>query len=315
MHAYQSYLGAIERSRCSSSLALASELGLSWCGQAFLQRGWIAQRGYLTHVPVPVLDTEQDVEVQIDLQAQVYSYRSPQYRARILQRPLADIALYAFEMDAWLADLAALMGIEQRRQPACRVCFADHLWHLGDLRIAGTHEFAPVFVTRAWERAPHSQVRAVLEDPIWPRGGIVLRYLHQQRLPISLPREHVMRGLDEFVGTDNGQDVFDASAFDRVLRGRATTGAKPEPEQFLQGTRLRLPHFAQSRVLPHKQAEIVRLMWGVQGRPAPDMSWSEVKAKTDTGCQSFDDAFGGKAEREDVIAMVKRGRYRLRRNT
>lgn len=312
---HQCYLGALDRVQRSNWLVLASEFDYAWCRQEFLQRGWIVQRGYLTHVMAKCYNFQEEVEVEIDQDAAVYRYRNPMWRSQIKQRPLADIALYAFEMDAWLADLAALMGMEPRRQPARRECFADHLWHLGDLRIAGTHEFAPVFVARAWERAKQTRLRAVLDDPIWPRGGIVLRYLHQQRPQIWLPREHVMRGLDEFVGQDNGQDVFDASAFDRVLRATATPSTKPEPVQFLQGTRLRLPHFTQSRVLPHKQAEIVRLMWGVQGRPAPDMSWSEVKAKTDTGCQSFDNAFGGKAEREDVIAMVRRGRYRLRRNT
>jgi hypothetical protein len=44
------------------------------------------------------------------------------------------------------------------------------------------------------------------------------------------------------------------------------------------------------------------------------MSWAEVNRIASTGYQSFDDAFGGKAEREDVIDLVKRGKYRVRRN-
>lgn len=34
-----------------------------------------------------------------------------------------------------------------------------------------------------------------------------------------------------------------------------------------------------------------------------------------TGFQSFDDAFGDKVAREEVIELVSRGKYRVRRNT
>ena len=50
------------------------------------------------------------------------------------------------------------------------------------------------------------------------------------------------------------------------------------------------------------------------GRAAPELSWAEVNRIVNTGYQSFDDAFGGKAEREDVIAKVGRAKYRVRRN-
>ena len=129
-----------------------------------------------------------------------------------------------------------------------------------------------------------------------------------------MPRDHVMRALDEFVRVDDGQDVFDASAFDRVLRGYVTPSGVPEPLQFFQGNRLKLPHFAASRELSPERAKIIKQMWGVEGKAAPEMSWAEVNGIANTGYQSFDDAFGGKAEREDVIDLVKRGKYRVRRN-
>ena len=64
-----------------------------------------------------------------------------------------------------------------------------------------------------------------------------------------------------------------------------------------------------------ERAKIVKQMWSADGKNAPEVSWAEVNRIANTGYQSFDDAFGGKAEREDVIALVKRGKYRLRRNT
>jgi hypothetical protein len=98
-----------------------------------------------------------------------------------------------------------------------------------------------------------------------------------------------------------------------VRRELATTGA-PESEQFFQGNRLKLPHFSESRELSAERAKIVKQMWSADGKNAPEVSWAEVNRIANTGYQSFDDAFGGKAEREDVIALVKRGKYRLRRN-
>lgn len=309
MSAHLNFLAALERLPRVESRVMAAALG-RW-RSAFLQRRWITEEDYLTQVMVPVLGSEQEVEVEIDQDAAVYRYRSPQQRSRTVERPLADIALYALQVDAWLVDLASLIGIEDRRQSDRRNRVPGHLWHLGEVRIAGTHDFAPVFVARAWDRSPAAAMASVLSDPIWPRDGIVLRH---QRDPVDLPRDHVMRGLDEFVRVDDGQDVFDASAFDRVLRGFVTPSGAPEPVQFFQGNRLKLPHFSESRELSAERAKIIKQMWGAEGKAAPEMSWADVNRIATTGYQSFDDAFGGIPEREDVIAKVGRARYRVRRN-
>ena len=305
------FLATLDRLQQINTRVMVSALGP--CAAAFLRRRWVTEEDHLTHVMVPFLDSQQEVEVEIDVDAAIYRYRSPQQRSRVLERPLAEIALYSLQVDTWLTDLASLIGIDARRLSARRPCIPGHLWHLGNVRIAGTHDFAPVFIARAWERAPEDEVRTALGDPIWARGGILLRH---QRSLASLPRDHVMRALDEFVRVDDGQDVFDASAFDRVLHGYITPSGEPEPLQFLQGNRMKLPHFAESRELSPERAKIIKQMWGVEGRPAPEMSWAEVNGNesVNTGYQSFDDAFGGKAEREDVIDLVRRGKYRVRRN-
>ena len=123
-----------------------------------------------------------------------------------------------------------------------------------------------------------------------------------------------MRGIEDFVRLDSDKDVFDADAFDRVLRGYVTASGEPEPVQFFRGAHLKLPHFTESRELSDERAKIIRQMWGIEGQPAPEMSWADVNRNANTGYQSFDDAFGGTSEREDVIAKISRGKYRLRRN-
>lgn len=309
MSVHLSFLEVLEWLPQIDSRVMAN--GLGRCRAEFLQRRWITVEDYLTHVMVPFLDSEQEVEVEIDQDAAVYRYRSPQQRSRTVERPLADIALYALQVDVWLNDLASLIGIDDRRCSNHRPRVPGHLWHLGDIRVVGTHDFAPVFVVRAWERAPATEMTSTLSDPIWPRGGIVLRH---QRGSVELLRDHVMRGLHEFVRVDDGQDIFDASAFDRVLRGFVTPLGEPEPLQFFQGNRLKLPHFSESREISAERVKIIKQMWGVEGRSAPEMSWVEVNRIANTGYQSFDDAFGGKAEREDVIVKSGRAKYRVRRN-
>lgn len=302
------FFAAIDRLPSLDTPVLATALGCDW--PQFLQRGWVTDEGHLTHVMAPVLDSECEVEIEADTDAGCYRYRSP-LNGRTVVQPLSEIALCGIQIEPWLADLASLIGIEDRRR-ASRSCRTQHhLWHLGDLRVAGTHDFAPVFVGRAWARAPDADTSSVLADSVWPRSGVVLQAC---RTHAVLPRDHVIRTLDEFVRVDGGQDVFDASAFDRLLHGYVTPSGAPEPVEFFQGNRLKLPHFPESRELSAERAKIVKQMWSADGKAAPEVSWAEVNRIANTGYQSFDDAFGSKAEREDVIDLVKRGKYRIRRN-
>jgi hypothetical protein len=311
MSPHLSFFLALDNLPTLDAPVMATSLGRD-CSQ-FLLRGWIVPAGHLTHVMAPFLDSDQEVEVEIDEDNGRYTYRSPK-NGRTVVQPLADIAVYSILLDVWLGDLATLISIEDRKRSSNLCRSPGHLWHLGDLRVDGTHDFAPVFVGRAWSRAPQNKMTAVLADPVWTRGGVVLC---SRKADAVLPRDHAMRRIDEFVRVINGTDIFDANAFDRVLRGYVTAVGELEPPQFLQGTRLKLPHFAESREISVERAKIIKFMWGAEGSAPPVLSWTDVNGATtvNTGYQSFDNAFGGKAEREDVIRLVSRGKYQLRRNT
>lgn len=308
MSPHLSFFLALDNLPILDAPIMATSLGRDW--PQFLQRRWIIPAGHLTHVMVPFLDSEQEVEVDVDVDAGRYSYCSP-LNGRTVVQPLADIALYSILMDSWLADLAALIGIEERRRSSniCRT--PGHLWHLGDLRIAGTHDFAPVFAGRAWSGAPQDKTIAVLADAAWSRGGVVLC---PRRLDASLPRDHALRGLDEFVSVADGKEVFDSEAFDRVLRSYVTAVGEREPEQFLSGTRVKLPHFATSRLVSATRAAILKVMWGMEGKTPPAMKWADVKTQVRSAAKSFDEAFGDKKTREDFLVLVKTGgHYQVRR--
>jgi hypothetical protein len=302
------FLAAIDGLQSLDTPVLVTSLGRDW--PEFLKRGWITDEGHLTHVMAPFLDSESEVEVEADPDADCYRYRSPQNN-RLVVRPLSDIAVCVIQIEPWLADLATLIGIEDRRRPHRSCLTPNHLWHLGEHRIVGTHDFAPVFVGRAWTRAPTAETFAALADALWPRAGVVLQ---AQRSATTLPRDHVIRGLDEFVRATDGMESFDADAFDRVLRGYVTASDESEPEQFLQGTRVKLPHFAASRMVSETRAAILKVMWGIEGKTPPSMKWAEVRTVVPSAARSFDEAFGDKQMREEYLELVKSGgHYRVRR--
>ena len=308
MSIHWEFLATLERAPKVDSRVMAPALGQ--CRAEFLRRGWVTFSDYLSHIMVPFLDSDQEVEVEIDDDAGVFRYRSPQQRGRIVEKPLADITLHAFQVEVWLNELVTLIGIEPRKLSTRRARVAGHLWHLGDMRIIGTHDFAPVFVGRQLGQASVSDITVALCDPHWERGGIALRHHLDTAV---LQREHVARWIGDIIQADeSGLDVFDAKAFDRVLRGFMTPSGMPEPEQSLHKNLLKLPHFESARELSPERAKIIKVMWGIDGKVPPGMSWVEVNRQANTGYQSFDDAFGD--DRKNIVEKISRGKYRVIRN-
>lgn len=286
-------------------------LRMGRCGDDFVQRRWLRPaHAYLTRQMVSFLDGEIEVEVEIDEDAGVYRYRSPQWHSRILTRPLAEIALHDFCVDAWLRDLAEWIGLETADVKA-QARIPHQLWHLGDFRVGKATEPAPVLIARRLASASPEALSSVLVDPAWERRGIVLM---RERLSLPLPGVHEARAFSEFIGPQEGNGQFDSAAFVRVLRSLAPPSASDERTQYLDGNDLKLPHFEKAIRLSHARARIVKASWGTDGYPSPIVTWAEIKIPAHSSYQSFDDAFrDGKLKREDVFDLVDHGKYRLRR--
>lgn len=285
--------------------------GMGRCADVFVQRRWLRPaHAYLTRQMVSFLDGEIEVDVEIDEDAGVYRYRSPQWRSRILARPLEEIALHDFCVDAWLQDLAEWIGLENADVKA-QARIPLHLWHLGDFRVGKTTEPAPVLIARRLASASPEAVSSVLADPAWRRRGVVLM---RERPDLPLPGVHEARAFSEFIGPQEGNGQFDSAAFVRVLRSLAPPGASDERTQYLDGNDLKLPHFEKAIRLSPARARIVRASWGMDGYPSPIVTWAEIKILAHSSYQSFDDAFrDGKLKREDVFDLIDHGKYRLRR--
>lgn len=307
---FAAYQAALEHATDIGQPVRAIHIGSRF--EAFARRHWLIPTGdYLTHVIAPFLDGEIEVEVEKDEDACLYRYRSPQYRSRILTRPLREIALFKFCVTAWLDDLACLIGAALLEHPLQPELLPGHLWHLGGFGVGGADP-APVFVGRRWEAAPSLEVASVLADPAWPRPGIVLL---QRRTVTGLSGGHQARALAEFVETREGADRFDAAAFGRVMRSLAAPASEMEPSQYLRGSLLKLPNFDKAMPLSDERLKLIKVMWGQDGTPPPIHSWAEANRTANTGYSSFDDAFAWDGLKwTDLFERVGYGKYRLRRN-
>jgi hypothetical protein len=240
----------------------------------------------------------------------VYRYRSPQWHSRILTRPLAEIALQDFCVDAWLRDLAEWIGLETADVKA-QARIPHQLWHLGDFRVGKATEPAPVLIARRLASASPEALSSVLVDPAWARSGVILM---RERPLLPLPGIHEARALSEFIGPQEGGGQFDSASFVRVLRSLTPSSASDQRTQYLDGQDLLLPHFETAIRLSPARARIVKASWGTDGYPSPIVTWAEIKIAAHSSYQSFDDAFrDGKLMREDVFDLIDHGKYRLRR--
>ena len=308
--AYLAFLAALEQASDLTKPVCAFRMGR--CADDFVERRWLRPaHAYLTRQMVSFLDGEIEVEVEIDEDAGVYRYRSPQWRSRILARPLSEIALYDFHVDAWLHDLGKWIGLEED-SPKDQTRIPGHLWHLGDFRVCTTAEPAPVLIARRLQFALPEALSSVLADPAWGRRGVVLM---RERPSLPLPGVHEARAFSEFIGPQKGNGQFDSAAFVRVLRSLTPPSAPDQRTQYLDDQDLLLPHFETVVRLSPARARIVKASWGTDGYPSPIVTWAEIKIAAHSSYQSFDDAFKDckDIEREDVFDLIDHGKYRLRR--
>jgi len=303
---FEQYLSTMERVRSPQERIAAPQL-LSRA-QPFLQRRWIVPHGHLSHIAVPLFDDEIDVEVEIDEDAGTFSYTVPGYRSRKLTQALEEIAVYSFNVQAWLDDLAGLFGIEPARRARRPTVVESHLWHLGDLRVGRSHRFAPIYVGRLLEKCDPQKGdpdwRAALQDPIRPPQGIILA---MRGIDARLPSGHRVHALGDLLRYEQDGYSCDLETLERLLQGPRPEG--DEPDEFFDedtGT-LKLSHMAAPRSFIGIQRQVIALFW--KERQQPHLKWSDVKIRVDCG-KDLDTVFG-KGVWAEWIQHVGRGLYRL----
>ncbi len=302
-------LFALERLRDISERVTGTNFGLT--GMSLAEQGWFMPDGHLTHVHAPFLDSEEEVEVTVDEDAGLYRYVSAQRGARVVTRPLSEIALYRANPDAILEHLASLLAIRQTAT-ARRQCLVNgHLWYLGEFRIGNTPASAPIFYGRALSAVPANLLEEKLTDSRHEHAGIVLT----PNLPARpIATRHPLRLLDDFLHAADGRECFDLPALTRVLTGKPADAANVAEEWFDEpGGELKLRHLLKPEKFIGIQKAIIALFW--RARDGDCLAWTQdVKNQSGSVADTLDKAMGGKERRELFIERTPlRGCYRLRR--
>ena len=300
---HSEYLLALERARGLEERLLADELRGHTA--AFALRRWVVADGHLTHILVPVLDSEQEVEVDIDDDRQTYSYQSPSCRGRIVTRPLSDITLYAINLDAWMDEVCKVLEIEPSQRARSREVITDHLWHLGNIRVGNTHRHAPVYLARRMN-ANDQELRQALISAMRPGQGVVLT---AHDVHTGLPNSHQTCGIDRLLVNAGDGVHYDADLLQRLLKG-TTADADDADEYFDADTgELKLACVGEPKIFKDKQKNVIAMFW--KARQQQSLKWSDVV--TQTRCQKDPDSvFGTKWSIWLERIKGQRGHYRLR---
>lgn len=296
------FLIALERARKLDDPLVADEL----CGftKMFLARRWIVADGYQTSLLAPVLDTEEEVDVVIDEDAGTFSYRSCGCRTRQITRPLSEITLYAPNVDAWLDELTNIFDIETARRARKRELIEAHLWHLGDLRIGRTHQFAPLYVARRLGQCA-SDWEAALRDRARPSQGIVLTATD---VDLELPNSHQARALASLLVGGIEEARCNLEVLDRLLKGSSADANQDEYFDERAGV-LKLTHMDEAKTFAEGyQRAVIALYW--KARHQHSVKWSD--ARTRTNCGRDPDSVFGKGVWREWLENVGHGLYRIR---
>ena len=299
---HSEYLHVLERVRGLEARLLCDELGGR--AAAFLARRWLLADGYLTSILVPVLDSEQEVDVEIADDQQTYSYRSPVCRGRLVTRPLSDITLYAINLDAWMDEVCKVLEIEPSQRARSREIITGHLWHLGNIRVGNTHRHAPIYFARRMN-ATDQELRQTLLSAKRPSQGIVLT---AHDVDIELPNSHQTCGIDRLLVNSSDGVHYDADLLQRLLKGPAADANDPDEYFDVDTGVLKLARVDEPKTFKGKQKDVIAIFW--KARQQHSLKWSEVVTRTRCG-KDPDNVFGPEWSTWLERIEGQRGYYRL----
>lgn len=300
---HSEYLLMLERAR-SLEERLSSD-DLRGHAAAFLARRWVIADGHLTHILVPVLDSEQEVEVDVADDLQTYCYQSPGCRGRVVSRPLSDITLHAINLDAWMDEICNLLEMEPSHRARSREVIADHLWHLGDIRVGNTHRRAPIYLARRMN-ATDQDLRQALLSAKRPSQGIVLT---AHDVDIELPNSHQTCGIDRLLVNSGDGSSYDAELLHRLLKGIAADADDPDEYFDADTGELKLACLAEPKTFKGKQKDVIAMFW--KARQQHSLKWEGVITRTRCG-KDPGSVFGSGWTTWLVRIEGQRGYYRLR---
>ena len=254
-----------------------------------------------------VLDGEDEVDVEVDVEAGTYSFHRLGGQTSKVTRPLAEITVYAFNVDAWLNQITTLFGIEPTKVARRRELIQGHLWHLGDLRVSSSSHFVPLYVSRRQKMCP-SEWEQNLRDLERSSHGIVL--MTDSKMGANLPNHHQGRELDALLTDVTNVVTLKGDVLDRML------GCEPENDSddidaFNEITgMLNLRCMEASHRFKGIQKSVIGMFW--RARSMPSLKWEAVMDQT--GCGKDPGSVFKNPDWKDFLDRVEAGHYQIRIN-
>ncbi len=299
------YLAILERTYDINTLVSANQLCTSV--NAFLKERWILAASYQAHIVVPVLDDYDEIAIDVDEEAGTFSYLSPIHHTRRIIRPLSEVMLYTLNVDAWLKSLTDIFEIEPSRRARQRTLIDSYLWCLGEVRVAQSHQFAPLYIARHLF-PQHAHCHQALNDPLRPSHGIIFSAC--QIDSINLPNYHQTRKLDDVLIDTSCGVRCNQEVLARLLQARAY-GATEQESYFDEKTGcLKLKHFERVITFSGIQKKIIKIFWNA--RNSSPLTWAQVKRESGSSAKGIDRAFGQDDPWHLWIERVGYGKLRIR---
>ena len=298
LHAH--FLLALERASSTDAPVFPEQLRDDHLAQ-FLQRRWLTLNCHLglRRVETPFGDVE--VEITPDPGGKTYRYDCPKWPGRVVTGQMSELAVYAFNVAAWLESLARAFDIQPSQLPRQVELVANYLWHVGNVRVGKSHRHAPIYVGRRVQM-PDATLRAALTHPARDANGVLLTALGQES---DLPNSHQSIAIDDLIMSDAVGESLNGDVLSRLLEAPPSAD---EPSFDPKSGALKLPWMAVPRVFKGKSKAVIDALWKVRNQGG--LKWAEVINQTNCGT-SPDDVFG-KDKWHEWIERIAYGRYAIR---
>lgn len=270
-----------------------------------LDFGALAFETHASEIMVDVTDGQESVELEIDQDAGVARYLCPETeRERTL--PLDEVQLFRLQPEKLCAEIVAQLEIEATAGTSLLV---DAFWFLGNGNFGGAN--LPVFFARGLARRLDAVIDK-LQNRSDTEGGLLLYSGVAPTAHVSFPGRHFAVSLLDALSSETTHAKLVRPYLARIVSGLPPDRADPlfhfDPKSGQLVIRGR------KKIFKGIQRDIIGWLWKMRESDQAGFTWAEISSKINTQSRGIDDAFHGKATREQWIEKVDTARYRLRRD-
>ena len=129
---------------------------------------------------------------------------------------------------------------------------------------------------------------------------------------VTFPGRHFAVSLAEALSTETSSATLMRPYLNQVVSGLSPD--RSEPLFGFDAKSGELVIRGRKKVFKGIQRDIVAWLWKMRASDEAGFTWAEISEQANASSRGIDDAFHGKAPREEWIERVATGRYRLRRS-